>query len=110
MGTRQRVQRVWAAVVAAQAGSGETPVTFCRRQGIVPNLFYRWRTRLWSEATPPALPLFVQLRPVAVAERASSGVTVVAAGGWRFELAPGFDAATLERALACVQTQVACSG
>ncbi len=107
MGTGQRIQRDWAEVLAAQAASGEAVPGFCRRHGIRPELFYRWRVRLQApRAGAEAPPAFVELRPVAGV--ASSGVTVVVARGWRIELAPGFDAATLERALACVQTPVPC--
>jgi transposase-like protein len=109
MGTERRVSRDWAAVVAAQATSGEGVKAFCRRQGIGANLFYRWRVRLGAQrASAGAPPAFVELRPAA--GLACSGVTVVVARGWRIELAPGFDAATLSRALACVQTPVPCSG
>jgi transposase-like protein len=109
-GTKRRVQRDWAALLVAHAESGDDVRTFCRREGIGPNLFYRWRTRLRAQRTGKASPLFVPLRPVAVGGSGASGVTVVTARGWRIELAPGFDVATLERALACAQSQLACSG
>jgi len=109
MGTGQRVQRDWAAVLAAQAASGEAVPGFCRRHGIRPELFYRWRVRLRAPRTGAgAPPTFVELRPTA--GEVSSGITVVAAGGWRIELAAGFDLATLARALTCMQPQVTCSG
>ncbi len=109
MGTKRRVKRDWPAVLASQATSGEDAVTFCQREGIRPDLFRRWRLRLGSGPSAPVSSVFVQLRPMAAVAGESSGVTVVTSGGWRVELAPGFDAVTLARVLACGQVSVACS-
>ncbi len=110
MGTKRRVRRDWPAVLASQATSGEDAVTFCQREGIRPDLFRRWRLRLGQGPLAPVSSMFVQVGPVAAVDGGSSGVTVVTDRGWRVELAPGFDAVTLERVLACGQVPTACSG
>ncbi len=105
MTKRKRVRRDWPAIVQAQADSGLSVAAFCHNQGIATNLFYRWRQRC-RVATPAAN--FVELRPV---DRplSGSGVAVVTDAGWRLELEPGFDEATLERALACATRSASCS-
>ena len=108
MAKRKRVRRNWPAVLQAYARSGLSVSAFCHQQGISDSLLYRWRRRCQTEAVPEANEGFVELHPVD-APPSRSGVTVVTDGGWRLELAPGFDAATLERALACAQRSVACS-
>jgi len=105
MAKRRRVRRDWAAVVQAQAGSGLTAAEFCRQQGICRQSFYRGRQR---EQRAPTATNFVELRPV-VGPGSVSGVAVVLDGGWRIEVEPGFDLATLERLLTGVRRSAACS-
>jgi len=95
-------------VLREHADSGLSVTAFCRQQGIAPSLVYRWRQRLRvAPATSPQDP-FVELHPVP--DRPSgSGVAVVTDSGWRLELEPGFDAATLERILTCVAQRAPCS-
>lgn len=104
MTKRKRIRRDWEAVVQAQAASGLTAAEFCRQQGIPRKSFYRGRQRE-QRATPAA---FVELRPVA-GPGSASGVAVVLDGGWRIEVEPGFDLATLERLLTGVRRSTACS-
>lgn len=105
---RKRVCRDWPAIVQAHAASGLSVTAFCREQGISTSLLYRWRQRIPREATPPVAGGFVELRSVDD-QTAGSGVAVVVDGGWRLELEPGFDVATLDRVLACVARRAVCS-
>ena len=108
MAKHKRVHRDWRSVVQAYAASGLSVTAFCREQGISTSLLYRWRQRFPGEVAPAVASGFVELRPVD--HRApGSGVAVVVDGGWRLEVEPGFDAATLERVLACVARRGACS-
>ena len=108
MAKRKRVQRDWQAVVRAYTASGQSVTAFCRDQGISTSLLYRWRQRCPRETESSTSSAgFVELRPVD--RRASSGVALVVDGGWRLEVEPGFDAATLEQVLVCVERRTACS-
>lgn len=107
MAKHKRVRRDWPAVVQAHATSGLSVTAFCREQGMSTSLLYRWRQRIPGQASPMA-DGFVELRPID-AQTAGSGVAVVVDGGWRLELEPGFDAATLDRVLACVARRAVCS-
>lgn len=106
MAKRRRIRRDWPGVLQAHADSGLSVTAFCRQQGISPSLLYRWRQRCQPGATTEKA--FVELHPVPE-HPSGSGVTVVTDSGWRLELEPGFDAATLERVLTCVGHRVACS-
>ncbi|MDP6423067.1 MAG: IS66 family insertion sequence element accessory protein TnpB [SAR202 cluster bacterium] len=108
MAKHKRVRRDWPAVVQAHAASGLSVTAFCREQGISTSLLYRWRQRIPEEAAPPVADGFVEVRPIDH-QTAGSGVAVVVDGGWRLELEPGFDAATLDRVLACVTRRAVCS-
>ena len=108
MAKRKRVHRDWPAVVRAYLASGQSVTAFCRERGISTSLLYRWRQRCPDEPVPTASAGgFVELRPVD-RPAAGSGVAVVVDGSWRLEVEPGFDAATLEQVLACVQRRSAC--
>ncbi len=107
MAKHKRVHRDWPSVVQAYAASGLSVTAFCREQGISTSLLYRWRQRFPGRA-PAVASGFVELRPVD-RPAAGSGVAVVVDGGWRLEVEPGFDAATLEQVLACVARRSTCS-
>ena len=108
MAKRRRVQRDWPAVLREHADSGLSVTAFCRQQGIAPSLVYRWRQRCETAPVAPSPDSFVELHPIA--DRPSgSGVAVVTEAGWRLDLEPGFDVATLERVLTCVGKPAACS-
>ena len=106
MARRKRVRRDWPDVLRALADSGLTISAFCRQHGVAPSLVYRWRRRLQTESTVPTSERFVELHPTSAS---GSGVAVVTDAGWRLELEPDFDEATLQRALACVTHQAPCS-
>jgi len=95
-------------VVQAYTKSGLSVSAFCHQRGISSSLLYRWRRRCQTEAAPEVNDGFVELR-ASGGSIPGSGVTVVTEGGWRLELEPGFDAATLERALVCTRRSVTCS-
>jgi hypothetical protein len=105
----KRVRRDWTAVIAAQAASGQTATAFCRREHIPESRFFAWRQRLRRATPAPAAPAFVEVRRPLPAVPTASGVTLVTPDGWRVELGRDFDAATLERALACAAAQGPCS-
>ena len=108
MAKRRRVRRDWPALVQAQATSGLSVSAFCRQQGLSMSHFYRMRRCCRGTETSAVGAGFVELRAVDP-QGSGSGVAVVLDGGWRLELAPGFDAPTLERALACVTRRGGCS-
>jgi len=108
MAKRRRVRRDWPALVQAQATSGLSVSAFCRQQGLSMSHFYRMRRCCRGTETSAVGAGFVELRAVDP-QGSGSGVAVVLDGGWRLELAPGFDAPTLERVLACVARRGACS-
>jgi len=43
---RRLGERAWREVLARHAGGGESVSAFCRREGLSPNSFRRWRERL----------------------------------------------------------------
>ncbi len=108
MPKRKRVRRDWPAILQAHARSGLSVSAFCQQQGISSSLLYRWRRRYPGEPVPVAAGSFVELRPVG-SDVSGSGVTVLTDTGWRLEVQPGFDAATLERVLICTRRSLACS-
>lgn len=108
MAKRRRVRRDWPAVVQEQASSGLSVSAFCRQQGVSLSHFYRKRRQCQRADPSPAGDGFVELRAVDP-QPSGSGVAVVIDGGWRLELAPGFDTPTLERVLACVARRGGCS-
>jgi hypothetical protein len=104
-----RQRRDWASVVADHAASGLTAQAYCAARRINRSLFYHWRCRLREEAAPSAAPAgFVQLQ-VGAGHPDGAGVSLVSPGGWRIEVTPDFDVATLQRVCACVPSVVGCS-
>jgi len=103
---RRRARAQWQALVTAYEASGETLRGFCARHGLAVSTFRHWLRRLEqsaavSPAPPPPSPR-AGLVPVEVLDEpiTGSGVILVAGGGVRIEVMPGFDAATLTRVLA----------
>ena len=103
---QRRTRAQWQALVTAYEASGETLRGFCARHGLAVSTFRHWLGRLEqtaaaSPAPPPPSPR-ARLVPVGVLDDpiAGSGVIVLAGGGVRIEVMPGFDAATLTRVLA----------
>jgi transposase len=103
---RRRSQAQWRALVSAFEASDQSLRLFCAEQGIAVSTFRHWLARLGQAATvnaaPPVPSPVARLVPVEVVDEppAGSGVVVVAGGGVRIELTPGFDGATLRRVLA----------
>lgn len=107
MAKHPRVQRDWPKVLAAQAASGLSIAAFCRHEKINLSLFHRRRQDHLAAVVPAAAGSFIELRPQPTAP-SGSGVSMVAEGGWRIEVAPDFDAATLDRLLGCVHRHLTC--
>ena len=108
MSKSKRVQRDWPTVLAAQLASDLSVAAFCRQQGIATSLFYGWRQRSQRQSAPTSGNGFVELQPVDPPP-VTSGITMVSERGWRIELSPDFDTATLQRVLACGAPSGACS-
>jgi len=103
---RRRSHAQWRAVVSAFEASDQSLRLFCAEQGIAISTFRHWLARLGQTATvsaaPPVPARGARLVPVAVLDEPAtdSGIVVVAGGGVRIEVTPGFDGATLKRVLA----------
>jgi hypothetical protein len=103
---RRRSHAQWRALVSAFEGSDQSLRLFCAEQGIAISTFRHWLARLGQGATasaaPPGLSPGARLVPVEVLDEppTGSGVVVIAGGGVRIEITPGFDGATLKRVLA----------
>ena len=93
-GAREARREEWRRIVAEQQGCGQSATAYCREHGIPMWKYSYWRKALTAKdgaATPGG---FVELRPA----RRVSGVCVES-GRWLVRVEPGFDAATLLRAL-----------
>ncbi len=93
-GAREARREEWRRIIAEQQGCGQSTAAYCRERGIP-----LWKYSYWRKALNPteadAVPRgFVELRP----PRRASGVCVES-GRWLVRVEPGFDAATLLRAL-----------
>ncbi len=93
-GARAARREEWRRIVAEQQAGGQSAVAYCRERGIPVWKFAYWRKALRRKAKPEECGGFVELRPA----RRQAGVWVEA-GHWRVSVEPGFDAATLLRAL-----------
>jgi hypothetical protein len=92
-------------LIAAYAASGESLRAFCARHELAVSTFRHWLALGPVAAVSAAPPLPApgpRLLPVQILDEppAGSGVVVVAGGGVRIEVTPGFDGATLKRVLA----------
>ena len=98
-----RTREQWAALVKEQEASGQSQRAFCAARGIGQSTLRYWRRRLEEDALSGGRGAGARLVPVRVREQAPgegfSGVRLMAGNGVRIELAPGFDAMTLERML-----------
>jgi hypothetical protein len=93
-GTLDTRREEWRRIVAEQQGCGQSAAAYCREHGIPVWKFSYWRKALTAKDGAAAPGGFVQLRPA----RRASGVCVES-GRWLVRVEPGFDAATLLRAL-----------
>ena len=103
---RRRTHAQWQVLIVAYTASGESVRGFCARHELAVSTFRHWLARLGQGATasaaPPGLSPGARLVPVEVLDEppTGSGVVVIAGGGVRIEITPGFDGATLKRVLA----------
>jgi transposase-like protein len=99
----QRSREQWAALVKEHEASGQSQRAFCAARGIGQSTLRYWRRRLQEDGLDGEGGVGARLVAVRVREEAPveglSGVSLVAGGGLRIELAPGFDATTLQRVL-----------
>ena len=93
-GAREARREEWRLIVAGQQAGGQGVAAYCRERGIPVWKFSYWRKALGPAEAGDAANGFVELRP----PRRASGVCVEA-GRWLVRVEPGFDAATLLRAL-----------
>lgn len=111
----------WRRNLARQQQSGLTAAAFCRREQIRPSALSWWARELRerngahrttaTKKTPPRKPNRPAFVPVKVIEATprvagpSPELEVVTRGGHVIRLKPGFDAATLRRAVAALEGQ-----
>lgn len=93
-GAREARREEWRRIIAEQQACGRCAAAYCRERGIPVWKFSYWRKALNPSEAGAAPRGFVELRPA----RRASGVCVEA-GRWLVRVEPGFDAATLLRAL-----------
>jgi hypothetical protein len=83
--TKRRSAQAWRELVARFAQSGLTEAAFCEREGLIPRLFHRWRTK-----RGPTMSRAVIKRPARVASSVpASGFVDLGAlkdGGSRLEM------------------------
>lgn len=95
-------RRAWVEVLAAGEASGLTVTAFCRRHGICPKRFFRWRGRLAAAAScSPALPPLLE---VSGSDMGEAGRIEIVLGSARVLLPEGLP---LARVLAAVK-EAAC--
>jgi transposase len=109
MSTRHREkdkERFWRTMVRQWRKSGLSVRAFCGEQGLAEPSFYSWRRTL-AERDAQAVhfvPVRIAPEPAPVpADASASGLELVLGGGRRLRVAPGFDAATLQRLLAVLE-------
>ena len=93
-GAREARRGEWRRIIAEQQTGGQSAAAYCREREIPVWKFSYWRKALTAKDGAAAPGGFVELRPA----RRASGVCVES-GRWLVRVEPGFDAATLLRAL-----------
>jgi len=120
MAQQQHTRAQWRRLGEGWAGSGLTQAQYCAHHGVSVASLHRWRELLRREPAPVAAPAQrqradapVRLLPVQLLDdvgaqcRPGQAVCLVLADGLRLELAPGFDAPTLQRVVALLQDRAA---
>ena len=93
-GAREARREKWRRIIEEQRAGGQGAAAYCRERGIPVWKYSYWRKALAPAEADASARGFVELRP----PRRASGVCVEA-GRWLVRVEPGFDAATLLRAL-----------
>jgi len=100
----RRTPEQWAALVKEWEASGQSQRAFCAERGIGQSTLRYWRRRLQGETPSDAEISGARLVPVRVRaqgpSQGGSDLRLVLGNGLRIEVAPGFDAATLQRVVA----------
>jgi len=103
----RRAPEEWAALVKDWEGSGQSQRGFCAARGIGQSTLRYWRRRLQGETAGNTGISGARLVPVSVCSelpsQGGSGLRVVLSSGLGIDVAPGFDAATLQRVLATLE-------
>lgn len=105
MGRYTKLRREWAEIIEGWQDSGLSGAEFCRRNAISLQRFYSWRRR-FRKRGQGADGTFV---PLQFSDGCSScGVTVVLGSTVRLELAVGFNAGELVRAVNALRGPAEC--
>ena len=108
--TRDERRSFWHEQVSAWRSGDESQAAYCRRMGLSPMTFSQWKRRFEREQLEAAVGdsderaalVEVQLADADAPRLGASGVTV-ACGAVHLHLAPGFDEARLQRAVAALR-------
>jgi transposase-like protein len=95
-------------IVTEYRQSGLSQRAFCRQWGMTPSTLRNWCRRLQEdgevESSSGVAARFVPVQLTACASDAKeAGLCLIARGGVRIEVRPGFDRVTLQRLLAAVE-------
>ena len=103
----ERKQRQWRQWISQWQTSGLSVQDFCARHGLDTASFYHWRRVLERRATerPAFMPVQVVTDPP---PPQASALELVLPDGRAVRVAPGFDAATLQRLLAVLDGDEPC--
>jgi hypothetical protein len=109
----------WQSHIAAWQSSGSTQVDYCKAHGLIAHSFGYWKRKLSGSSSPSAniaSPSFIPVSivddkpaPAMRKERAlptsstDAAISIHAGKGYRIDLLPGFDPATLRQALAVLR-------
>ncbi len=112
--TEQKTHGTWTwterqEIVREYRQSGQNQRAFCEQWGIVPSTLRNWCRRLseGDQDDDPKAVAATRLLPVSLCTQETvapgTGITLVARNGLRIDVAPQFDATTLQRVLATLE-------
>lgn len=114
-GSRARRRALWLLHVRAWSASGLRAAEYCRRKGLHPESFYRWRRVLLragadvglADRVEPMASQAPRFAEVHVADArggfGACAIEVVVSGERRIRVAPGFDEAALRRVVTVLE-------
>ena len=114
MAQRRRTREDWQRLVEGWPRSGLTQAPYCERQGVSVGSFYRWHEQLRGgsragERVAGAASPVLRLLPVELLADAAA-LALVLGERLRLQIAPGFDAPTLQRVVALLREGCAMMG
>jgi hypothetical protein len=104
-------EQLWRRIISQWQHSGLSIRAFCQRHGLAEPTFYAWRRTLRERdaAAVPFVPVHVLPdEPALSPDDPTPALELVLRGGRRLRIAPGFDAATLQRLLALLEEGPPC--